>query len=409
MAIQRMLRIAVALSIVVLSTVSATAQDRVFVGSREVGAIGRFGADLGRAPSLLHSPRFGGDRYVHLLGTGILDVRTGATLPVPEGFPLAYDRARPRIFVGRADGIWGVDVVNGVSTLAIPRAVFDATTCVHATSADVLFCAFARPDGQRDIVRSGPVGASLVATTRFGDPLQDQWVVTPDASRAYLEHCRRMFGAPPDAYCAERDIEMVDVVSGATVTGGQFDILSRLKLVWDEVNDRMFAVGSRIDVFSHDLVPLGSAAWGGRCADLAISPHTGRIYLNEYNYYFSVESARLSAYDAGSLGRVAEAGFRVSNAACAVQLLTAPGAPRDVRTSVAGRNLTLTWTNIGGASSFVLDVGFAPGRTDVSMFLGPTPYATFANVPPGTYYLRMRGGNIHGGGRPSAEVAVTIR
>lgn len=404
-----MIRLAIALAIVVLSGWSATAQDRVFVGSREVGAIGHFGADLGSAPALLHSPRLGGDRYVHVRDTGIRDVRTGAILPVPEGFPVAYDRARPRIFVGRADGIWGVDVVTGYSVLAIPGSVFELTTCVHATSADVLFCAFARPDGLRDIVRSGPTGATLVASTRFGNPLHDQWVVTPDASRVYLEHCRRMFGSPPDAYCAERDIAMVDVASGATIIAGQFDILSPLKLVWDEVNDRLFVVASRIDVFSRDLALLGSAVPRGRCADLAISPHTGRIYLNEYTYYFGVEEARLSAYDAGSLRRVAEADFRVSKAACPVQVLTAPGAPRAVQANAAGRNLTLTWTNIGGASNFVLDVGFAPGRTDLSLFLGPTAFATFSNVPPGTYYLRMRGGNIHGGGRPSAEIAVTIR
>ena len=58
---------------------------------------------------------------------------------------------------------------------------------------------------------------------------------------------------------------------------------------------------------------------------------------------------------------------------------------------------------------FVLDVGFAPGRTDLSLFLGPEPFARFSGVPPGTYYLRLRGGNEVGGGRPSDEVAVRVR
>ena len=90
-------------------------------------------------------------------------------------------------------------------------------------------------------------------------------------------------------------------------------------------------------------------------------------------------------------------------------VLTAPGAPRAVQAAVAGHTVVLTWTNIGAASEFVLDVGFAPGRTDLSMNLGPDTRATFSDVPPGTYYLRLRGGNSFGGGKPSAEVAITVR
>jgi hypothetical protein len=397
-----------ALAMLALSSWTATAQDRLVVGSREVGAIGHFGADLAPAPALVQYPRFGGDRYVHVPNSGIHDVRTGAILPVPSGFTLAYDRARPRVFVGRADGIWGVDVVTGLSTRAIPRPFFDATTCVHATSADVLLCAFARPDGQRDIVRSGPTGAVMVATTRFGNPLDDQWLATPDGSRVYLDHCRLAIGAPPGT-CVERGLALIEVATGAVSTAGQIDVLADARLVWDEVNDRLFVVSQRVDVFTRDLVAVGSAETSGRCRELAVSPHTGRIYLNEHFYYFSVQSARLSAYDARTLRRVDAAGERVTHAACSIQLLTAPGAPRDVRASVAGRNLTLSWTNIGAASSFVLDVGFAPGRTNLSLHLDSTPFAIFQDVPPGTYYLRLRGGNIHGGGRPSAEVAVTVR
>jgi hypothetical protein len=80
-----------------------------------------------------------------------------------------------------------------------------------------------------------------------------------------------------------------------------------------------------------------------------------------------------------------------------------------VQATVRGRDVILTWTNIGAASSFVLDVGFAPGRTDLSLFLGPEPFARFSGVPPGTYYMRLRGGNEVGGGRPSGAIAVTIR
>jgi hypothetical protein len=54
-------------------------------------------------------------------------------------------------------------------------------------------------------------------------------------------------------------------------------------------------------------------------------------------------------------------------------------------------------------------VGLAPGRTDLSVFMGWEPNATFFDVPPGTYYLRVRGGNLIGGGQPSAEIVVRVR
>jgi len=162
-------------------------------------------------------------------------------------------------------------------------------------------------------------------------------------------------------------------------------------------------------VFTRDLGLIGSLATGGRCRDVAISPHTGRIYLNVHDYYYSAGWATLSAYNAATLDPVELSEARTTNAGCPVTLVTAPGRPRDVRVTVRGRDVILTWTNIGAASSFVLDVGFAPGRTDLSMFLGPEPSARFSGVPPGTYYLRLRGGNEIGGGRTSNEVVARVR
>jgi hypothetical protein len=75
---------------------------------------------------------------------------------------------------------------------------------------------------------------------------------------------------------------------------------------------------------------------------------------------------------------------------------------------VTADDVAMHWESIGAASHFVLDVGFAPGRTDGSVFLGPDSHASFANVPSGTYYLRLRGGSEFGGGRPSTEVQIVV-
>ncbi len=71
--------------------------------------------------------------------------------------------------------------------------------------------------------------------------------------------------------------------------------------------------------------------------------------------------------------------------------------------------MTLAWTNIGAASEFVVEPGLAPGRADPAFYLHSAErIIQFANVPTGTYYLRIRGGNLIGGGRASGEIAVTV-
>lgn len=394
-----------------LAALPSAAQDLLFSGTREVGAFGRFGESLGPAPDWLGSPTFGGDRFVHRLGRGILDRRTGAMLPVAEGFPLAYDRARPHVFVQRNDGVWLVDVTTSWSLLILPGSTLGLTGCVHATSADVLFCAFSRPDGQHDIVHAGPFGPRLVATTRFADRYPLNWLVTPDASRIFLAHCARAANTPgPPAFCLDRGVAAVDVATGVTWSAATSDVLSPLgPLVWDEVTDRLFAVGTRVDVFSRDLTPLGSATTGGRGRQVAVSPHSGRIYLDVRDSYFSSSWATLSAYDAATLRPLQDGVTRTAGAGGRLSLLTAPGAPRDVRATVSGRTVTVSWTNIGGASGFVLEAGLASGRTDLVLHLGPSPHASFVDVPQGTYFLRLRGGNEQGGGRPSPDLVVVVR
>jgi len=386
----------------------ASGQDRLFINGRELGALGHFGDDLGRAPEWVNYQRFGGDHYVYVPRHGVVDLRTGVARPLGEGWLLAFDRARPHAFLARDGGIWQEDVTTSWSLLILPR-LEGLTSCVHATSADLLVCAFRRPDGLYDLVRSSWLGPTTVATVRFASSWTPfEWLITPDGSAVYLSACVR---ASAPSFCAEHDIARVDVATGAVTRGGA-GLLdgSSPALVWDEVRDRLFVRDSRIHVFSKDLVHLGSANTGGRCRDIALSPHTGRLYLAVFDHYFSAGWTTLSAYDASSYAVLAGPRERPGYASCGtVTLVTAPGAPRDLRANVSGSTVQLSWTNIGAASSFVADVGYAPGRTDLSVPLGADPQTVFTGVPPGRYYVRIRGGNIHGGGRPSAEAVVVVR
>ena len=75
---------------------------------------------------------------------------------------------------------------------------------------------------------------------------------------------------------------------------------------------------------------------------------------------------------------------------------------------MSGRDVTLAWTNVGDATNFVLDVGVAPGRTDLTFSIGGASPVTIPSVPSGIYYLRVRGTNAFGGSRASNEVVLAV-
>ncbi len=97
-----------------------------------------------------------------------------------------------------------------------------------------------------------------------------------------------------------------------------------------------------------------------------------------------------------------------------------PTAPTNLVAAVSGSRVTLQWAlqNVEEAREYVLEVGQGAGLADLGAFLIPrvivsptgSPRATFsaANVPPGTYYLRVRAVNAAGAGPPSADVVVTV-
>ena len=105
--------------------------------------IGRFGRDLGLAPALVHNPLIGGGRFV-IDGDVAVDWRAGTGVPLGPGFLVGYDRARPRVFMARPDGVWDVDVVTGIWLLVLDGPTNNLVACAHADSAGVPFCVYVR-------------------------------------------------------------------------------------------------------------------------------------------------------------------------------------------------------------------------------------------------------------------------
>ena len=94
-------RLAMVVSFLLLSVLSVGAQDLLFEGTRQVGAIGHFGRDLGPAPALVHNRLTGGGRFV-IDGDVAVDWQAGTSVPLGPGFVVGFDRARPRVFEGPA-------------------------------------------------------------------------------------------------------------------------------------------------------------------------------------------------------------------------------------------------------------------------------------------------------------------
>ena len=90
----------------------------------------------------------------------------------------------------------------------------------------------------------------------------------------------------------------------------------------------------------------------------------------------------------------------------------APAAPTNLRAVTDGFNVQFTWTapslaSGGGATSYILEAGVSPGTTIVTIPVNATSHLA-AGVPPGTFYVRVRGVNAAGTGAPSAEVVLTV-
>ena len=149
------IRCAAALACALLAS-TASAQDLLTAGGRAFGAVAWFGQDLGPAQQVSEDSVFGGGRFsvgwvAWTNTTTVFDGRTGQSASFP-GYLLAADKARPRVFVARTDGIASIDVTFGGETQVWTGDGARVQQCAHAESPNRLFCAVARNDGRSDVL-----------------------------------------------------------------------------------------------------------------------------------------------------------------------------------------------------------------------------------------------------------------
>ena len=89
-------------------------------------------------------------------------------------------------------------------------------------------------------------------------------------------------------------------------------------------------------------------------------------------------------------------------------LVRSPFAPTSLAASVSGNNVSLTWKDPGDTTGFEIEFGFAPGQRAGSMKVGRLTSIGIPAVPPGVYFVRVRGANEVGPSPVSNEVRLVV-
>lgn len=421
MTMHRWIRGAAAIAIALTMAAPAWAQDRLYHVGFELGAFGRFGERIGPSGGL-DGRLAGGGRFA-VRDSEVTDLRTGGSRALPPGtIVTAIDPARPRVFLS-------VPEPGGSDTATL--ALFDIVTgtleplvqhaCRQRSFGDGPALAAYAYDAQLLVVQrcASPSSVADLVAVDLRRPARPQRVLpiatasafrlelSADGSRLYVQTSTGFLAYVTEAFDVDTGARVGSAAGGTT------------ELRWDDALDGVLLISggafapSEVWLFGPSLEPRGSATFVSHQCPVRVqaSPHTGRIYVTRNGTASTgAEPVVVEAYAGQPLQLVASGrpSPSVTLSCEGAVLRTAPGAPRRLTAAVAGSDVTLDWVNVGAASAFAIDVGVAPGRTDASVLIGPDSTVTFVGVPRGTYYVRVRGGNEFGGGRPSSEIRLVV-
>lgn len=154
------------------------------------------------------------------------------------------------------------------------------------------------------------------------------------------------------------------------------------------------------------VVEAGSAAGASNIVRVPVGPMTTTLMTQAPPGRYFV---RVRAFNAQSVpgGASNEVTLQVDGPA------SVAGQPQDLHVSVAGSSVRLAWNppaSGGAASEHLLDAGTAAGASNIinGLPIGPGFTLTVPNVPPGTYFVRVRGKNAIGVSEPSNEARFAV-
>ena len=85
-----------------------------------------------------------------------------------------------------------------------------------------------------------------------------------------------------------------------------------------------------------------------------------------------------------------------------------PGAPDNLSADVTGNSVSLAWSAVGGASDYVVLVGWTPASSDTVLTNTADTRHAVADLAPGTHFARVRAHNWCGTSDASDPVSFTI-
>ncbi|MCC6756318.1 MAG: hypothetical protein IT199_08090, partial [Solirubrobacterales bacterium] len=361
------------------AAVPASAQDRLFIGTGEIGSAGRFGERIGDAPAAVHGLFVDGGRIV-VNGEVAFDTLTGRSAVVPGGQVLAGDPLRPRVFTYDGQTVASVRVDTGqLSPLisAQPAGFLADVSARYAPAAGLLFVQRGAAGAEGEIAVVDVARAMVVRSFAARWLGSTGWSVSADGRRLVVNAWTlNPTGAPGG-------LLLIDAVTGALLASQQ-PPESFGAFIDDRRFERTYLLGRyELAAFDDNVQRLGAFAVHSSCTQptMAVSPHTGRLYVvysaggGEFYGQRVPTQYFLSVYD-GATGRfvdsrdiTAAAGVPAGANWCSslpITVVTAPGPPRQLAASMTGRDLALSWTDGGGiTAAYVLEVGLAPGQTAV--------------------------------------------
>ena len=107
-----------------------------------------------------------------------------------------------------------------------------------------------------------------------------------------------------------------------------------------------------------------------------------------------------------------DAGFFASDGV-SLALASAPLQPEGVTSQVSGRHVTVSWSlpaTSPDVTNYVLEAGSGPGLSNLALMCvdGNETSLNVVDVPPGRYYVRVRGRNVTGLGAASSEIVLNV-
>ena len=122
----------------------------------------------------------------------------------------------------------------------------------------------------------------------------------------------------------------------------------------------------------------------------------------------------IAVYDTVGFAVVAQADLGNDSLVNGMALGPRPPRADNLTADVTGRVVALAWTNQATralATGLVVEAGSAPGLSDLARLpMAAAQVAlTVPDVPPGTYYVRVRSFNGTGLGEASNEISIVIR